>query len=59
MCRTWERIHSLCERLKDDPVAAYCRFTTADDLLPATALTSPIWYATDGKRREIIRLPNP
>ena len=58
VCRTWERIYSLCERLKDDPVAAYCRFTTTADLTPATALTTPIWYATDGKRREIIRLPN-
>ena len=58
VCHTWERIHSLCERLKDDPVAPYCRFTTARDLTPPTALTSPIWHATDGKRREIIRLPN-
>ncbi len=57
ICQTWARIDSLCEKLASDPVAQFFRFTTLNDLTSAQALTSPIWYATDGKRREIIRLP--
>ena len=57
ICRTWARIHSLCQKLANDPVSAYFRFTTLDDLTSAQTLTAPIWHATDGKRREIIRLP--
>lgn len=57
VCHNWERIHSLCEKLKSEPVAQYFRFTTESDLTPENALTQPIWHAVDGKRREIIRLP--
>lgn len=57
VCHSWARIHSLCDKLGNDPVAQVFRFTTLADLTQTQALTAPIWHATDGKRREIIRLP--
>jgi Replication-relaxation len=56
VCRSWERVKNLCERIERDPVASYFRFTSASDLSATTALTSPIWHGVDGKRREILRL---
>lgn len=59
VCRTQARIDSLLELLGTESVAQFFRFTTSQDLSASTssAMTSPIWQATDGKRREIIRLP--
>jgi hypothetical protein len=58
ICLTEARIQSLCEELAGHPVAPYFRFATQAGLTPQTALTAPIWRATDGKRREIIRIPS-
>ena len=60
VCRTQARIDSLMEVLGTESVAQFFRFTTSQELSKSTsaAMTSPIWQATDGKHREIIRLPN-
>ena len=59
VCRTQARIDSLMEILGTESVAQFFRFTTSQELSKTTsaAMTSPIWQATDGKHREIIRLP--
>lgn len=57
LCRTEERIRSLCDEFTGHPLASYCRLTTQADLTPQSALTAPIWRTVDGQRREILRLP--
>ncbi len=57
VCRSTERIDSLCERLTKEQVAQFFRFTTINELNPSSALTTPIWQDLTGKRREILRLP--
>ena len=57
VCRSTERIQSLCEKLRSEPVAQFFRFTTITEFTADSALTIPIWQAVDGKRREILRLP--
>lgn len=58
VCRSTERIESLCERLAKEPVAQFFRFTTITEFTTETALTAPIWQDVVGKRREILRLPS-
>ncbi len=58
ICRSLERIKSLCERLAKEPVAQFFRFTTITEFTTETALTAPIWQDVVGKRREILRLPS-
>jgi hypothetical protein len=57
VCRSKQRIVSLCNAMRDKPVARFFRFTTADELRADTALTQPIWRTIDGQCREILRLP--
>lgn len=57
VCRSRQRIDSLCEALKKHSVAKCFRFTTAEELRAETAFTAPIWRTLDGQYREIIRLP--
>ena len=54
VCPTWERVRSLCQVLKDEPVAKFFRFTALQGMKPTTVLTDPIWQDTQGKRREIV-----
>lgn len=57
VCRSLQRIESLCEALREHSVSQYFRFTTAAELTAETAFTVPIWRTIDGERREILRLP--
>ena len=57
VCRSMERIQSLCEKLSSEPVAQFFRFTTITEFTADSALTVPIWQDVVGKRREILRLP--
>ena len=57
VCRSRQRIESLSTALRDKPIAKSFRLTTADDLKPEAAITSPIWRTIDGDAREILRLP--
>ncbi len=57
VCRSAQRIESLCEALCKQSISTCFRFTTAHELTPATAFTQPIWQTIDGERREILRLP--
>jgi hypothetical protein len=57
VCRSPERIASLRERLANESIAQFFRFTTIGELSTSSALTIPIWQDLTGKRREILRLP--
>lgn len=57
VCRSLQRIESLCETLREHSVSQCFRFTTAAELAAETAFTVPIWRTIDGERREILRLP--
>ena len=57
VCRSAERIQSLCEKLRSEPIAQFFRFTAISEFTAESALTVPIWQDVAGKRREILRLP--
>jgi hypothetical protein len=57
VCRSAERIQSLCEKLRHEPIAQFFRFTAIAEFTAESALTVPIWQDVTGKRREILRLP--
>jgi hypothetical protein len=57
VCLSQQRIDSLSQAMRDDPIARCFRFTTAGEMRPDTALVAPIWQTIDGQRREILRLP--
>jgi hypothetical protein len=56
VCGSNERIATLCEKLRDVPVARCFRFTTIAELTPKLALFAPVWQLVDRSRREIMRL---
>lgn len=56
ICRSDERVRSICERVANESVAQFFRFTTITDFTAKSALTVPIWQDVVGKRREILRL---
>lgn len=57
VCRSTERIQSLCEKLRSEPIAQFFRFAAITEFTAESALTFPIWQDVAGKRREILRLP--
>jgi hypothetical protein len=57
VCPSRQRIESLRQAMRDEPIAGSFRFTTVAELQADAALVAPIWQTIDGQRREILRLP--
>lgn len=56
VCRSPQRIDSLCELIQEHPIAPYFRFVETRHLdEPTTLLTSPIWQTVEGDRRAIFQ----
>ena len=55
VCRSQERIEAICEKLKEESIAKFFRFTTAEELSGQTALAVPIWRDWTGNRRTILQ----
>lgn len=57
VCKSAERIATLCQSLRDIAVARSYRFTTEAELHSQRVLLDPIWRTVQGERRSVVVAP--